>query len=321
VPDAIAYQLEYSVEADVTPSFAWNWRTDIVNWSDPPAQFLLDGPFDTGSWGTTLFPGQAPLRWQIRDVRPGRSFVIDMPLDRALLSFEWTFDAVSEGRTRITQRIVLTGDRATVYATDVQASFGSTLADGMTRIAEGMTRASEIRAATIGELKPLDGPIELVDYSPRWPALFAEEAVRVRSALGDKVLRLEHVGSTAVPGLVAKPIIDMVLVVGDSADETAYSPGLESLGYILRIREPGWHQHRMFKGRDPDINLHVFSAECPEIDRMLRFRDWLRGNAADRELYARTKTELAGKRWTYVQSYADAKTAVVAEIMQRAGGV
>jgi hypothetical protein len=139
--DKIACELEHSVEADVSPSFAWNWRTDVKNWDDPPAQFQLDGPFASGSWGTTRLPGQDPLRWQIRDVRPGRSFIIEMPLDRAVLSFEWRFDALSDRRTRITQRIVLSGDNATAYATQVRVRFGSTLPDGMKRIANAMTRA------------------------------------------------------------------------------------------------------------------------------------------------------------------------------------
>src|SRR5215831_19486151 len=95
----IAYQTEYSVEAQVTPAFAWDWRTDVKNWDDPPAQFDLDGPFADGTWGTTRLPGQEPLRWQIRDVRPGKAFTIEMSLDRATLSFAWRFEAVSERRT------------------------------------------------------------------------------------------------------------------------------------------------------------------------------------------------------------------------------
>ena len=138
----IACQLEHSVEAEVAPSFAWNWRTDIKNWDDPPAQFQLDGPFAKGSWGTTRLPGQVPMRWQIRDVRLGTSFIIEMPLDRAVLSFEWVFDAISNGRTRITQRIVLSGDNATAYADQVRAGFGSTLPDGMKRIADALVRAA-----------------------------------------------------------------------------------------------------------------------------------------------------------------------------------
>jgi GrpB-like predicted nucleotidyltransferase (UPF0157 family) len=74
----------------------------------------------------------------------------------------------------------------------------------------------------------------------------------------------------------------------------------------------------MFKGPDTEINLHVFSSGCPEIDRILMFRDWQRSNAADHHLYACTKLALAQKEWRYVQNYADAKTAVIQEIIERA---
>jgi GrpB-like predicted nucleotidyltransferase (UPF0157 family) len=107
-------------------------------------------------------------------------------------------------------------------------------------------------------------------------------------------------------------------VVADSADESAYVPALEAAGYVLRIREPHWYEHRVFKGPDMDINLHVFSLDCPEIDRMLLFRDWLRSNASDRRLYERTKRELARRDWKYTQNYADAKTTVITEILTRA---
>jgi GrpB-like predicted nucleotidyltransferase (UPF0157 family) len=162
--------------------------------------------------------------------------------------------------------------------------------------------------------------IAIVDYDSGWPKLFAREAERIRVALGSRALRVEHVGSTAVPGLAAKPVIDVLLGVADSAEEAAYVPALEGAGYVLRIREPSWHEHRLFKGADTNVNLHVFSRGCPEIDRMLLFRDWLRGNATERELYARTKLELARKGWSEVQDYADAKTAVVEEIIGRARG-
>jgi len=172
----------------------------------------------------------------------------------------------------------------------------------------------------VGPLDVLDGPILLVDYDPAWPALYEREAGRIVGALGDRVLLIEHVGSTAVPGLVAKPLIDIVLAVSDSADEQAYVPDLEAAGYVLRIREPDWHQHRLFKGPDTDVNLHVFSDGCDEIGRLLRFRDHLRGNEDDRLLYERSKRKLAGRRWKYTQHYADAKTAVVEEIIARADG-
>jgi hypothetical protein len=142
----IACQLEHSVEAEVSPSFAWNWRTDIKTWDDPPAQFQLDGPFASGSWGTTLMPGGESLRWQIRDVRPGASFIIELPLDGAVMSFEWLFDAVSDHRTRLTQRIVLWGANAQAYVNQVQAGFGSTLADGMKRIADALEKAERSTA-------------------------------------------------------------------------------------------------------------------------------------------------------------------------------
>jgi len=138
----VALQLEQSVEAEVSPSFAWDWRTDIKNWDDPPAQFQLDGPFANGSRGMTRLPGREPIRWQIRDVRPGTSFVIEMPLERATLAFEWSFEELSTRRTRITQRIVLSGDNAPAYAHDVRAGFSPTLADGMRKIAHALETAA-----------------------------------------------------------------------------------------------------------------------------------------------------------------------------------
>jgi GrpB-like predicted nucleotidyltransferase (UPF0157 family) len=181
---------------------------------------------------------------------------------------------------------------------------------------EGMTE-EQIRASTIGEVQPLAAPIALVEYDPAWPGLFEREAERIRAALGDRARTLEHVGSTSVAGLAAKPIIDMVLAVPDSADEASYVPALEAAGYVLRIREPDWFEHRVFKGPDTNANLHTFSQGCEEIGRMLAFRDRLRASDQDRQLYERTKRELAAREWKYVQNYADAKTAVVAEIMSR----
>jgi len=175
-----------------------------------------------------------------------------------------------------------------------------------------------IRAATIGEPQRLDGQIELCAYNVTWPRLYDREAQRVIAALGRQVLRLEHVGSTSVPGLPAKPIIDMLLVVADSGREDAYVPPMEAAGYVLRIREPDWYEHRLFKGPDTNINLHVFSAGCVEIERMLGFRDHLRSSQTDRALYAETKRELASRHWNYVQEYADAKTEVVEAIIARA---
>jgi len=180
------------------------------------------------------------------------------------------------------------------------------------------TTEEDIRKYTVGELKPHAAPILLVDYDPAWPGLFERENARIRAALGERVVQLEHTGSTSVPGLAAKPCIDMTLVVPDSSDEASYVSALEAAGYVLVIREPDWYEHRVFKGPDTNVNLHVFSPGCQEIERMVGFRDWLRTHDEDRELYERTKRELATREWKFVQNYADAKTDVVEEIVARA---
>jgi GrpB-like predicted nucleotidyltransferase (UPF0157 family) len=183
---------------------------------------------------------------------------------------------------------------------------------------EGPRSDAEIAAARIGPPEIHNAPITLVEYDPGWSQLFEREAARIRSALGDQVKLLEHVGSTSVPGLAAKPIIDVLLALADTRDEASYVPPMEAAGYVLRIREPEWYEHRVFKGPDTNVNLHVFPAGCPEIARMLGFRDHLRTHEADRLLYEQTKRELAGRTWKYVQHYADAKTAVVEDILTRA---
>jgi GrpB-like predicted nucleotidyltransferase (UPF0157 family) len=164
----------------------------------------------------------------------------------------------------------------------------------------------------------LAGPVVLAEPDPTWARQYADEEARVRAALGDRVLQLEHVGSTSVEGLAAKPVIDIVLVVADSADEAAYVPDLEAAGYLLYLREPGWHEHRLLRGKEPLVHLHVFSPGGPEVERLLLFRDRLRTQPDDRELYQRSKRDLAARRWEYVQDYADAKSAVVEEIIARA---
>ena len=177
----------------------------------------------------------------------------------------------------------------------------------------------DIAAATVGEPTRVDGPIVLADADPTWADELEHEAQRVRAALADRVLLLEHVGSTAIPGLAAKPIIDMLLAVADSADEDSYVPPMEAAGYVLRIREPDWHEHRLFKGPDRDINLHVFTDGDSEVRRMLLFRDTLRTDPAALASYQATKRELASRTWRYVQEYADAKNEVVDGILREAG--
>jgi GrpB-like predicted nucleotidyltransferase (UPF0157 family) len=176
----------------------------------------------------------------------------------------------------------------------------------------------EVQRFRLDKVTPHNAPITVADYDPGWPVLFAREAARIRAALGARAVQVEHVGSTSVPGLAAKPIIDILLAVPHSSDEQAYVPVLERAGYVLRVREPGWFEHRMFKGPDTDINLHVFTAGAAEIDRMLLFRDWLRADDADRDAYLQVKRDLAKQTWRHVQHYADAKTAIVEQIIARA---
>jgi GrpB-like predicted nucleotidyltransferase (UPF0157 family) len=165
---------------------------------------------------------------------------------------------------------------------------------------------------------PHNAPITLRDYDPVWPRWYAAEEAKIRAALGDVVVRVEHCGSTSVPGLAAKPLIDILLVVPDSTDEDAYVPALVEAGYYLRLRERSWYGHRLLKGTVPNVNMHVFSPACEEVDRMLAFRDRLRTHPRDRVEYEETKRALAGRTWERVQDYADAKTRVVERIILRA---
>jgi GrpB-like predicted nucleotidyltransferase (UPF0157 family) len=176
-------------------------------------------------------------------------------------------------------------------------------------------------AVTVGERVPHNDTVELAPYDPHWPSRFAMLAERIRAALDERVFLLEHVGSTSVPGLCAKPVIDIVLAVPDSADEPSYVPALEAAGFRLRIREPDWFAHRCFECLEVKGNLHVFTAGCEEIARMLRFRDWLRAHDEDRRAYEDEKRELAARKWKHVQDYADAKTGIVHEILARAFSV
>lgn len=181
-------------------------------------------------------------------------------------------------------------------------------------------------AAVVGDVQPYAVPVVVVDHDPTWPALFEQDREGILDALGATALTVEHVGSTSVPGLPAKPVIDVLLLVPDSADEPAYLPALEAAGYTLRIREPDWLEHRVLYRRVEDgsphnVNVHVFSPgrADAEVARMRMFRDWLRTHPDDRDRYVATKRELATRRWRYVQDYADAKTEVVEAILARAG--
>jgi len=159
--------------------------------------------------------------------------------------------------------------------------------------------------------------IVLTRYDPAWPARFEHERERIVAALGERALGVHHIGSTSVPGLAAKPIIDIILVVANSADEPSYLPQLEGAGYELRVREPEWHEHRLVRTPERDVHVHIFSDGSTEIARHLSFRDRLRAHDDDRALYERTKRELTQRDWPTMQDYADAKNAVIAEIASR----
>lgn len=157
--------------------------------------------------------------------------------------------------------------------------------------------------------------IKIVDYDPNWPKKFEAHASLIADALGGSALQIEHVGSTSVPGLAAKPVIDILVVVPNSADESAYLPRLEAAGYVLRVREPDWNEHRMLRTPEQDVHVHVYSDGCAEVARNLAFRNRLRRNADDRRRYERTKRELAAKDWPDMNAYADAKTEVIESIL------
>jgi GrpB-like predicted nucleotidyltransferase (UPF0157 family) len=160
--------------------------------------------------------------------------------------------------------------------------------------------------------------IRIVDYDRDWPQKFETHAGNIAHALSAAALRIEHIGSTSVPQLAAKPIIDILVVVADSADESTYLPQLIAAGYVLRVREPQWHEHRMFRTPEQDVHVHIYSAGCPEIERNLTFRDRLRSNIDDRSRYEQKKRELATKPWSDMNAYAEAKTEVIESILAAA---
>jgi GrpB-like predicted nucleotidyltransferase (UPF0157 family) len=157
--------------------------------------------------------------------------------------------------------------------------------------------------------------IAIVPYDPTWPEMFAAQAARIDSALGVQALRIDHIGSTSVPGLAAKPIVDIQLSVEDPETEAGYLPPLESSGYELRVREPG---HRLVRTPARDVHVHICHAGGDWEQRHLLFRDWLRHNAEDRDLYAAVKRELARREWPDMNAYAAAKSTVISEITERA---
>jgi GrpB-like predicted nucleotidyltransferase (UPF0157 family) len=155
--------------------------------------------------------------------------------------------------------------------------------------------------------------IVIVDYDPTWPGRFEAERDRIAAALGERALRIEHVGSTSVPDLAAKPIIDIAVEV-EPVDDPTDRTALESAGYQLRVNEPG---HRLFRTPERDVHLHLWPPG-EELERHLRFRDRLRADAADREAYETLKRDLARRDWDDMNAYADAKGELIEAILARA---
>jgi GrpB-like predicted nucleotidyltransferase (UPF0157 family) len=138
---------------------------------------------------------------------------------------------------------------------------------------------------------PTPGPISVVAHDPAWPQTYAIIAGRIRAALAERVIDLDHIGSTSVPGLAAKPVIDIDLTVADSSHEADYVPALEAVGFRFVLCESGWHEHRLLTHHDPPTHLHVFSPDCPEVIRHRMFRDWLIEHPDDLALYRDAKLE------------------------------
>lgn len=176
-----------------------------------------------------------------------------------------------------------------------------------------------LRSRNVGEPPRLQGPIEIVAYDPAWPAAFRGHETRIRAALGPVALAVEHVGSTAVPGLAAKSRIDIDVVVADPRAEEHYLPALSAAGYVLKVREPDWYEHRLLHGYDPLANVHVFPPDCDEHLRHVLLRDWLRANPADRARYTAEKRRIAESNLTYMAEYAAQKSTIIIDILRRAG--
>jgi GrpB-like predicted nucleotidyltransferase (UPF0157 family) len=174
-------------------------------------------------------------------------------------------------------------------------------------------REAYLDGVLIGGREPAE--ISVVDYDERWPTRFREIAERLRRAVEEDVVGVEHIGSTSVPGLAAKPIVDVLLTVADVSNEAAYVPALESAGFLLRVREPA---HRMVRTPARDVHVHVYEPGRQEVRDYIDLRDWLRVDAEDRELYAATKRMLARQQWSDMNDYADAKTEVISDVLTRA---
>jgi GrpB-like predicted nucleotidyltransferase (UPF0157 family) len=173
-----------------------------------------------------------------------------------------------------------------------------------------------LAAVLVNGLRPTR--VTLVEHDPRWFDRFTARAAELRCVLGPRARLVEHVGSTAVPGLAAKPVVDIVVGIDDPDDEPAYVPALEAIGYEVRVREP---EHRCLRTGEPDepVNLHCYPPGHDEVRRMLAYRDRLRSDPDDRLRYEKAKRELAQREWRDMNYYAEAKQPTIAAILRNAG--
>jgi GrpB-like predicted nucleotidyltransferase (UPF0157 family) len=178
---------------------------------------------------------------------------------------------------------------------------------------------SEPRRPDVTTVEIVGGPealeVGLHSHDSRWAEEFERHRRRILDALAGADVDVEHIGSTAVPGLAAKPIIDIVVAVPDITAEEDYLPGLLAAGYELRVREPG---HRLVRTPARDVHVHVYARGDAAVHDYLLLRDHLRSDAGDRARYESVKRELIGRRWDDMNDYADAKTDVITGIRARA---
>ncbi|WP_209020571.1 GrpB family protein [Nocardioides sp. 1609] len=177
--------------------------------------------------------------------------------------------------------------------------------------------AEEIDAARVAESARVPEPVVVVPADPAWAQWYDVVRDRVVAALGERVVSIAHVGSTSVPGLPAKPVVDVDLLVPDPADEDSWLPDLEAAGFELRVREPEWEEHRCLRGTEPACNLHVFAPDSRESRRHRMFGAWLRAHPEDRELYASVKQEVAGRGFTDAMLYNNEKAWVIYDLYEK----
>ena len=225
----------------------------------------------------------------------------------------WQLEHLSDpARTALRLLPALGTDPSGPLGTGLLAS--GVLGDNIRAIQNGLRRRPDVTALElVGGPEPVR--VELHDADPLWPERYLEHRQRILDAMGASAVAIEHIGSTSVPGLAAKPIVDLVVAVEDITAEEDYLDPLLTAGYVLRVREP---RHRMVRTPERDVHVHLYEQGAPEIDEYLLLRDHLRSDADDRALYERTKRELLGRSWDDMNDYADAKTEVILAIKARA---